>query len=131
MRKRQWAPHSGAALLRRYKRFAPLKEYAGTWKFKDKFSDRQYVIEVGQPRISGARQHFWDNLDAQPDRSGLNLDAAQGIIDSSKLTLYQTDKGTMKFISDDGYTVINIEKEVITVVPEKLRKKYRDYLEGK
>ena len=113
------------------KKFAPLKEYAGAWKIKDKFSDRQYIIDVGKPQISGAKQHFWDNLDTRPDRSGLNLDAAQDIINNSRLTLYQTDKSAIKFLSDNGYTVINMKKEVITVVPEKLRKKYRDYLEGK
>lgn len=61
----------------------------------------------------------------------MNLDAAQDIINNSRLTLYQTDKSAIKFLSDNGYTVINMKKEVITVVPEKLRKKYRDYLEGK
>lgn len=113
------------------KRFAALKEYDGTWEVKGKFSDRQYVIDVGKPKITGAKQHFWDNLETRPDRSGLNLEAAQGIIDNSRLTLYQTNNETIKFLADNGYTVINVKKEVITVVPEKLRKKYRDYLEGK
>lgn len=113
------------------RRFAPLKEYAGEWEIKDKFSDRQYVVDVGKPRITGAKQHFWDNLETKADRANLNLDAAQDIIDSSRLTLYQVDKSAIKFVSDNGYTVINMKKEVITVVPEKIRKKYRDYLEGK
>ena len=113
------------------KKFAPLKEYGELWKITDKFSEQQYVIDAGRPKISGARQHFWDNLESRPDRSNLNLEAAQGIIDNSKLTLYQSDKMAIKFISDTGYTAINMKKEVITVVPEKLRKKYRDYLEGK
>ena len=113
------------------KRFAPLKEYDGAWEVKGKFSERQYVIDVGKPKIAGAKQHFWDNLETRADRSGLNLEAAQGIINNSRLTLYQTDKDAIKFLSDNGYTVINMRKEVITVVPEKLRKKYRDYLEGK
>lgn len=112
-------------------RFKPLKEYTGEWKIKDKFSDRQYVVDVGKPRITGAKQHFWDNLETKADRANLNLDAAQDIIDSSRLTLYQVDKSAIKFVSDNGYTVINMKKEVITVVPEKIRKKYRDYLEGK
>lgn len=112
------------------KRFAPLKEYAAKWEIADKFSERQYVIDAGKPKISGTRQHFWDNLERKVDRSGLNIEAEQRIIDNSKLTLYQTDKMALKFISDSGYTVINLKKEIITVVPEKLRKKYREYLEG-
>ena len=113
------------------KRFAPLKEYEGGWKIKDKFSERQYVIDVGKPKIAGAKQHFWDNLETRSDRSGLNLEAAQGIIDNSKLTLYQTDRQTIKFLADNGYVMLNTKKEIVTAVPEKLRKKYRDYLEGK
>lgn len=113
------------------KRFAPLKEYEGGWKIKDKFSERQYVIDVGTPKIAGAKQHFWENLKTRSDRSGLNLEAAQGIIDNSKLTLYQTDRQTIKFLADNGYVMLNTKKEIVTAVPEKLRKKYRDYLEGK
>lgn len=113
------------------KRFAPLKEYEGGWKIKDKFSERQYVIDVGTPKIAGAKQHFWENLETKSDRSGLNLEAAQGIIDNSKLTLYQTDRQTIKFLADNGYVMLNTKKEIVTAVPEKLRKKYRDYLEGK
>ena len=113
------------------KKFAPLKEYAGTWKIKDRFSDRQYVIDVGKPQISGAKQHFWDNLENRPVRSSLNLEAAQDIINNSRLTLYQTDRQTLKFLADNGYVMLNTKNEIVTVVPEKLRKKYRDYLEGK
>lgn len=113
------------------KKFAPLKEYASTWKIRDKFSDRQYVIDVGKPQISGAKQHFWDNFENRPDRSSLNLEAAQDIINNSRLTLYQTDRQTLKFLADNGYVMLNTKNEIVTVVPEKLRKKYRDYLEGK
>ena len=113
------------------KKFAPLKEYGESWKITDKFSERQYVIDAGKPKVSGARQHFWDNLENRPDRSNLNLEVAQGIIDNSKLTLYQSDRQLLKFLSDNGYVMLNMKKEIVTAVPEKLRKKYRDYLEGK
>lgn len=112
-------------------RFAPLREYAGEWRIKERFSDRQYVIDVGKPQIAGVKQHFWDNLEMRADRSGLNLDAAQNIIDNNRLTLYQTDRQTLKFLAVNGYVMLNMKNEIVTVVPEKLRKKYRDYLEGK
>lgn len=112
-------------------RFAPLREYAVEWKIKERFSDRQYVIDVGKPQITGAKQHFWDNLETKADRGDLNLDAAQNIIDNNRLTLYQTDRQTLKFLADNGYVMLNMKNEIVTVVPEKLRKKYRDYLEGK
>lgn len=103
----------------------------GEWKIKERLSDRQYVIDVGKPQIAGAKQHFWDNLETRVDRSGLNLDAAQNIIDNNRLTLYQTDRQTLKFLAVNGYVMLNMKNEIVTVVPEKLRKKYRDYLEGK
>lgn len=112
-------------------KFSAIKEYDGKILIKEKFSDRQYVVEADRPIISGTRQHFWDNLDMKPDRATLNLEAAQEIIDSHRLTLYQTDRETLKFLADNGYVILNMKKEVVTVVPEKLRKKYRDYLEGK
>lgn len=117
------------AELTDHKMFAPLKGYGGAWKITGKFSERQYMIDAGKPRIMGARQHFWDNIENKIDRMGLlTIDAAQSIIDHSKLTLYQPDKAVLKFIADTGYTIINTKKEVVTTVPEKMRKKYRDYL---
>lgn len=113
------------------KEFAPLKEYSGSWRVVDKFSARQYVVDVGKPKISGARQHFWDNLEGKADRNGLNIEAAQNIINNSKLTLYQTDRQTLKFLADNGYVMLNTRREVVTAVPEKLRKKYCVYLEEK
>ena len=58
----------------------------------------------------------------------MNEEAAQRIIDNSRLTLYQADRQNLKFLSDEGYVIINVNREVVTIVPEKLRKKYRDYL---
>ena len=112
-------------------RFAPLKDYEGKFEIQGKFSERQYVIDVGNPEIAGTTKHFLDNLDGKADRIGLNVEAAQDIINNSRLTLYQSDRQTLKFISDSGYAVINVNKKLVTVVPEKLRSKYKKYLEGK
>ncbi len=116
--------------LTNIKRFAPLKGYSGTWEITSKFSERQYVIKMDAPMISRPTQHFLDNLETRGDRSQLTLEAAQNIINRSKMILYQTDKQTFKFISDDGYAILGTERQLVTAVPEKLRKKYRDYLEG-
>lgn len=109
-------------------RFAPLRDFAGRVSVKDRFSAGQYVVDVGKPKITGVRQHVLDNLAERPDRKGLNEEAAQRIIDNSRLTLYQADRQNLKFLSDEGYVIINVNREVVTIVPEKLRKKYRDYL---
>ncbi len=111
--------------------FSPLRDYDGNITVVGKFDDKQYVIETERPVISGTRVHFEDNLKYKPDRSDLTVEAAQDIIDSSRLILYQADRQTLKFLSDEGYAVINLDKEVVTAVPEKLRKKYRAYMEKK
>lgn len=112
-------------------KFSALEEYEGEIKVVDRFSPRQYVVKLKLPHISKARHHVFDNEELKQDRKGLNVETAQDIIDSSKLVLYQSDRETLKFLSEIGYAVINMKKEVVTIVPEKLRKKYRNYLEGK
>lgn len=110
------------------KPFAALKEYADDWQLMGAFSATEYDIDAGKPTIVGAVSHFFENLKAKPDRAGLTLDAAQSIIDDSVLTLYQANRGTLKFIADSGYVVLNMKKEVATAVPENLRNKYKKYL---
>lgn len=113
------------------KKFSPLKEYQGNIRVVGQFSPKEYVVKLDPPKLSRVRQHVLENEQFKADRAGLNLEAAQSIIDNSRLALYQSHKETIKFLSDKGYVVINMKKEAVTVVPEKLRKKYRDYLEGK
>lgn len=113
------------------KRFAPLKEFKGNISIVKKFSERQYEVDAGKPIVFGVRQHFVDNLKSKSDRADLNIEKAQDIINNSRLTLYQTDKRSLKFIADKGYVVINMKSEIVTAVPEKMRNKYKKYLEGK
>lgn len=110
---------------------APLREYDGNVQIIEKFSPTEYVISVSLPSISGATQHFAKNLTSKPDRAGLTATVAQGIIENRKLVLWQAKSQTLKIISDDGYVVLNLQGRLITVVPEKLRRKYKDYLERK
>ena len=113
------------------KKFAPLKEYRGYIRVVGQFSAKEYVVKLDPPTISGVTQHFSDNLITRPDRAGLTIEAAQGIINSSKIVLYQPSNSTLKFLAENGYAVLNMQGKIVTAVPEKLRKKYRDYLEGK
>lgn len=112
-------------------KFSALKEYDGKIKVIDQFSPRHYVVKLDAPIISGSTQHFLENLSTKTDRAGLTVDEAQSIIRESKLSLWQPQNQTIKFLADNGYVVINLKKKLVTAVPEKLRKKYRDYLEGK
>lgn len=113
------------------KKFAPLKEYRGDIRVVGQFSPKEYVVKLAPPSIAGIRGHFEENLQSRSDRAGLTVAAAQSIINNSKLALYQSDRGTLKFLSDNGYVILNMSNEIVTAVPEKLRGKYRRYLEGK
>lgn len=113
------------------KQFFGLESYQGNIKIVGKFSSRQYQVQLDPPQISGVTDHFANNLTMKPDRSALTIEASQSIINNSRLVLYQTDRNTLKFLADSGYVVLSVDGKIVTAVPEKLRKKYRDYLEGK
>lgn len=113
------------------KQFPGLESYQGNIKIVGKFSSRQYQVQLDPPQISGVTDHFANNLTMKPDRSALTIEASQSIINNSRLVLYQTDRNTLKFLADSGYVVLSVDGKIVTAVPEKLRKKYRDYLEGK
>ena len=113
------------------KQFSGLGAYQGDIKIVRKFSERQYQVQLDPPQISGVTDHFAKNLTLKQDRAALTIEVSQSIINSSRLVLYQTDRNTLKFLADNGYVVLSVDKKIVTVVPEKLRKKYRDYLEGK
>lgn len=112
-------------------KFSPLKKYQGDIQVVGKFSPKEYLVKIDPPTISGVTQHFSDNLANKSDRAGLTIESAQSIINTSKLVLYQPNNLTLKFLADSGYVVLNMQGKIVTAVPEKLRKKYRDYLEGK
>ena len=111
------------------KRFAPLKDYNGEIKVIGQFSGKQYQVNLSPPAISGTTQHFRDNLSSKTDRKSLTVGAAQSIINNNRLVLYQTDRKTLKFLADNGYAVLNLQGKLVTAVPEKFKKKYKDYLE--
>lgn len=113
------------------KQFSGLESYQGNIKIVGKFSSRQYQVQLDPPQISGVTDHFANNLTMKPDRSALTIEASQSIINNSRLVLYQTDRNTLKFLADSGYVVLSVDGKIVTAVPEKLRKKHRDYLEGK
>ena len=112
------------------KQFAELKEYQGNISVNGKFSERQYQVKLNPPKITGTTHHFKNNLVLKEDRALLTVEAAQSIIDNNRLVLYQTDRNTLKFIADNGYAVLDMDGNIVTAVPEKLRNKYRKYVEG-
>ncbi len=63
-----------------------------------------------------------DNLKNKPDRADMTMQTAQKFVDDAKLTVFQSGKNTLKFLSDDGYAVLNFDGDLVTSVPQKWRK---------
>ena len=65
------------------------------------------------------RVHAVDNLINKPDRAGMTQEQAQTFVDSAKLTLYQQDRKNLKFLAQNGYSILNLNHELVTAVPQK------------
>lgn len=98
-------------------------------KYIQHIDGKEIVVDAGKPTIVCPTKHAMDNLATKPDRANMNADTAQGFVDASKLTVYQQDRETLKFLADEGYAVLNLDHVLVTAVPQKWRKKYDKYLE--
>ena len=98
-------------------------------KYIQRISDKEIIVDAGKPVITGMRVHAVDNLINKPDRAGMTQEQAQTFVDSAKLTLYQQDRKNLKFLAQNGYSILNLNHELVTAVPQKWRKKYDQYLE--
>ena len=127
---REQARAAVVAARREAEMLSALSKYQGQIDVVEKFSEKEYVVSMETPVIADASKHFLENLSKKADRAGLTIESAQDIINNNKLVIYQADRKTLKFLSDKGYAVLNLQKTLVTAVPEKLRKRYRDYLEG-
>lgn len=126
--------HSGspAQRLAQYVKEKPIidKLSSNGVKYVKRISDAELIVDAGAPTIRGMRQHAVQNLFEKADRAGMTLEQAQGFVDHARLTLYQQNRETIKFLANDGYAVINLDHELVTAVPQKWRKKYDKYVGG-
>lgn len=97
-------------------------------KFIFQIDSKEFVVDAGKPIISGHTEHSLKNLQSKIDRANMTVEEAQKYVDNAKLTLLQWDRKTIKFLSDNGYAVLNVENKLVTAVPQKWRKKYDKYL---
>ncbi|ENZ33302.1 SPP1 gp7 family phage head morphogenesis protein [Clostridium butyricum 60E.3] len=94
----------------------------------DKISDKLYSVKNYRPDIKEMTQHAKDNLESKSDRSSMTADKAKEFIDNAKLVIFDSQRKTMKFIAEDGYSVLNFDNVLVTAVPQKWRNKYNKYL---
>ena len=94
----------------------------------DKISDKLYSVKNYRPDIKDMTQHAKDNLENKVDRSSMTTDKAKEFIDNAKLVIFDSQRKTIKFMAEDGYSVLNFDNILVTAVPQKWRNKYNKYL---
>lgn len=99
-------------------------------EFHRYISEKEIVVNVPLPKITGATKHFQENLKNKDDRKNLTIEECKKIVDSAKITLYDKNRNNLKFIADNGYVILNLNGDIVTAVPQKWRKKYNKYLKG-
>ena len=117
--------------LREYLKEKPiidLLEQQGV-EYKQRISEKEIIVSAGAPKIVSESAHAVENRAVKTDRADMTAERAQSFVDSAKLTLYQPERQTLKFMAEDGYAVLNFDHKLVTAVPQKWRKKYDDYLE--
>lgn len=113
-----------------YMRNKPIHDFLDKYKIKfvSQIDSKEFIVDAGKPIITSHTGHSLDNLQSKADRANMTIEEAQKFVDNAKLTLFQWDRRTIKFLSDNGYAVLNTKNELVTAVPQKWRKKYDKYL---
>ena len=97
-------------------------------KYRRRINEKEIIVSAGKPVITGESWHAASNRENKADRADMTIERAQHFVDNAKLTLFQEGNSALKFIANDGYTVLNFSGELITAVPQKWRRKYDQYL---
>lgn len=98
-------------------------------KYIKRIDDKEIIVDAGKPIIQSATVHAVENQQMKSDRSAMTIEKAQEFVDFAKLTVYQQERETLKFLAQEGYAVLNFDHHLVTAVPQKWRKKYDKYLQ--
>ena len=98
-------------------------------KYIKRIDAKEIVVDAGHPIIQNATVHAQENQQMKSDRAEMTIERAQQFVDLAKLTIFQQERETLKFLAQEGYSVLNFDHELVTAVPQKWRKKYDKYLQ--
>lgn len=98
-------------------------------KYIKRIDGKEIIVDAGKPTIQSATVHAVENQQIKSDRSTMTIEKAQEFVDLARLTIYQQERETLKFLAEEGYAVLNFDHHLVTAVPQKWRKKYDKYLE--
>ncbi|MDD7793685.1 phage minor capsid protein [Clostridium sp. 'White wine YQ'] len=99
-------------------------------EFLQRISGKEVIVKKYIPQIENVAQHVIDNMNTKVDRVNMTEENAQEFINNAKLVLYDTERETIKFLSQNGYAVLNLDNKLVTAVPQKWRNKYNKYIKG-
>ena len=71
-------------------------------KYIQRINEKEIIVDAGMPNIRGETNHAVENRNNKLDRADMTMERAQQFVSLSKLTLYQHEKQTVKFLADDG-----------------------------
>lgn len=97
-------------------------------EYKQRISNKEIIVSAGHPSIIGETIHAKENRETKIDRADMTIEQAQEFVDKAKLTIYQVDRNSLKFLAESGYAILNLDHKLVTAVPQKWRKKYDKYL---
>lgn len=114
------------AYLKEYPVISTLESYGV--RFVERINPKEVIVKTESPQLVKMTKHAKENLDTRLDRADMTLETAQSFIDQAKLVVYQPNNNTLKYLSDNGYAVVNMEGDLVTAVPQKWRKKYDPFV---
>lgn len=97
-------------------------------KYIQRIDGKEIIVDAGKPIIQGETAHSVQNQQVKLDRAGMTIERAQQFVDLAKMTIYQEERKTLKFLAEEGYAVLNFDHCLVTAVPQKWRKKYDKFL---
>ena len=83
----------------------------------DKISDNLYSVKNYNPDVKDMTQYAKDNLQNKSDRSSMTTQKTKEFIDNAKLGIFDSQRQTIKFMAQDGYSVLNFDNILVTAVP--------------
>ena len=98
-------------------------------KYIKRIDGKEIIVDAGKPTIQSATVHAVENQQIKSDRAAMTVEKAQEFVDFAKLTIYQQERETLKFLAQEGYAVLNFDHHLVTAVPQKWRKKYDKFLQ--
>ncbi|MEG1239945.1 MAG: phage minor capsid protein, partial [Oscillospiraceae bacterium] len=106
---------SGKDSMKRYLKEKPVIDILSSHgiQYRQRISTKEIIVDAGAPKIARMTGHATTNLETKADRTDMTTERAQAFVDNARLTLYQRDRGNLKFLAEDGYAILNLDHALV------------------